>query len=639
MLVAGLALMVPVLVDSRRTLHRAMLLGGAILLGLRYIHWRATETIAPLGLTWDWAASWSLLGLEMAAIAGSISAFVMLSRTSDRSSEATRNLGWWGEAPMPRVAILIATYNEEREVLERTIVGAQGLRHENKTIHILDDGKRDWLRDFCQGHEVDYIRRPDNRDAKAGNVNHALQVLAADPPDYVAVLDADFVPHRGFLSRTLALFHDSSVGLVQTPQHFFNPDPIQHNLNLSRSYPDEQRFFFDTMQASRDAWDIAFCCGTSSIVRWQALQDIGGLPTESVTEDFMLTVVLQNAGWRTVYLNEALTEGLAPEGLKEYITQRTRWCLGMMQIAHSRVGPFSRSALRLRDRWSVLDAGIYWLTTFPFRIAALAYPLFYWYFNIIVVDARVPDVISFFGVYYLWTLVALNHLSRGNIVPLINDVSQLVGAFQITRAALTGLFHPHGHPFKVTAKGGDRSKIQVQWRLMAPFIVLLILTVIGLLLGLVFDRFAFFDAGDGKAVVLFWTLYNVFVLLLTLVVCIELPRREQHVADAPEIAQLVTDGATRQVWLVQLTTTDVRIRGLELPAGSQVTLRIADVGDVDATSLGLEGDGCRLQLLTTPEQANALMLRLYSEDNEPGIAGARMSMLIRDLSRRFASSR
>lgn len=68
------------------------------------------------------------------------------------------------------------------------------------------------------------MRRPDNKGSKAGNINHCLDRLAEDPipPDFVAVLDADFVPHRGFISRCLALFHDPDVGLVQTPQHFFN---------------------------------------------------------------------------------------------------------------------------------------------------------------------------------------------------------------------------------------------------------------------------------------------------------------------------------------------------------------------------------------------------------------------------------
>ena len=635
-LVGGLALLVPLVADPRRDRHRIVILTGASLLGLRYLWWRMTETLAPFGLTWDCLASWALMALETAAVLGSISAFAILSRTRSRSEEADTHRAWWGgEERAPRVAILIATYNEEQEVLARTITGALGLRHDNKTVHILDDGRREWLRDYCARRGIDYITRPDGRHAKAGNINNALERLKADPPDFVAVLDADFVPHRGFLSRTLALFHEPTVGLVQTPQHFFNADPIQHNLNLTRSYPDEQRFFFDTIQASRDAWDIAFCCGTSSIVRWEALMEIGGMPTESVTEDFMLTVVLQNAGWRTAYLNEALTEGLAPEGLKEYITQRGRWCLGMMQIARSHVGPFSRSKLRLRDRWSVLDAGIYWLTTFPFRIAALVFPLLYWYFDIIVVDARVADVISYFGVYYLWTLTALNFIAKGAVVPIINDVSQLVGAFQISRAAIVGLFKPHGHPFKVTAKGGDRSKVQVQWSIALPFLLILALTVTGLLLGIASDRFASFEAGDGKTVVLFWTLYNVAVLLLTLVVCVELPRHEHHVADAPERAEIVA-GGRGPVWLVGLTSTEARLRGVEIAEGREITLNIAEVGEVAAVSLGTDPDGTRVQLLTTPEEAEALDLKFYAKDNVPGIAGAQMVSLARDLARRLA---
>lgn len=352
----------------------------------------------------------------------------------------------------------------------------------------------------------------------------------------------------------------------------------------------------------------------------------------------MLTIVLQAGGWRTVYLNEALTEGLAPEGLKEYISQRARWCLGMMQIARSSYGPLSRAAIRLRDRWSILDATAYWLTTFPFRIGALVFPLLYWYFDILVVDATVPDVISYFGVYYLWTMAVLNVLSRGNVVPFINDVSQLIGAPQIARAAIVGLLRPHGHPFKVTAKGGDRSHIQVQWRLMAPFAVLLTLTIAGLLLGIVFDRFAYFDAGDGKTVVLFWTIYNVFVLVLTIIVCVELPRREQHVADRPERAELV-DHQVQGVWIVGLTTTNTRIRGVELPEGHRVALRIPGVGEVAATSLGAIGDGSLLQFHTTLEQAEALHLRLFAEDNVPGISGALMNALIRDLAHRLTFTR
>jgi cellulose synthase (UDP-forming) len=637
--VAGAGLILPYVVDPTKRLHRSVLLGIAFLLALRYAWWRATETLAPWGLTADMAASWSLFALEFQALVGSLSAYLILSRVRHRSAEADAHLGWWGNERTPRVAILIATYNEELEVLERTIVGAKSLRHPEKEVLVLDDGRRDWLRDYCATHGVRYVRRPDNKDAKAGNINHALTLLSNDPapPDFVAVLDADFVPHRGFLSRSLALFHDPEVGLVQTPQHFFNADPIQHNLGISRSYPDEQRFFFDHMQPSRDGWDIAFCCGTSSIVRWQALRQIGGLPTESVTEDFLLTLSLRNAGWKTVYLEEPLTEGLAPEGLKEYVTQRARWCLGLMQIVRSSLGPFRKSNLRLRDRWSVVDSLFYWLTTFPFRLAAVVYPLFYWYFDVTVVDARLPDVITYFGCFFVWSLVVLNLLSQGMVVPILNDVSHLIGAIPISRAAFTGLLKPRGHPFKVTAKGGDRSRVVVQWRMMAPFAILFALTFVGLILGIVSDRFAYNDAADGKWVVLFWTVYNLVVLTVTVVACIELPRREKHVADAPERAIFVSGGKPRRLWITSLTADTVRVRGYRYRMGDRGIIRIRGVGDVEAYVIAETEDGARLHLVTNEEQREAMYLKFYADDETaPGIARVRTGAMIEDLARRFS---
>lgn len=638
-LIAGLALILPLFIRRETPWHRAVLMGIAALLAFRYGYWRATETLAPPGLTVSCIASWSLFALEALSLIGSMSAFTMMSRIRERSEEATANLGWWGKGPVPRVAVMIATYNEELEVLERTIIGAKSLRHPNTEVMILDDGRRDWLRDYCETQKVRYVRRPDNKGSKAGNINHALALVDTDPvpPDFVAVLDADFVPHRGFLSRSLALFHDPKVGLVQTPQHFFNPDPIQHNLGLDRSYPDEQRFFFDHMQPARDGWGIAFCCGTSSVARMAAVREIGGFPTESITEDFMLTLDLQNAGWKSVYLNEALTEGLAPEGLKEYVTQRARWCLGLMQIARSRLGPFAKNNLRIRDRWSVLDSVFYWITTFPFRLASVVYPLLYWYFNVTVVDATVADVIDYFGCYYLWVIISLNLMSRGLIVPIANDVSQLIGAIPISRAAIVGLIKPHGHPFSVTAKGGDRSKVVVQWAMMRPFLILFVLTLVGVVIGMVSDRFAYYDAGDGKAVVLFWTLYNLVLLFVALIVCVELPRQESHVTDQPERSGFVHEGRVVPVWITGLTRDTVRIRGHRFRVGDRGFLRIQDVGLVEAYVMAGTSDGARLKITPDEKQYEALNLRFYAEDNTPGITSVRLGVMLRDAARRLTT--
>lgn len=627
--VFGLALVSSATLDRTKTAHRSILFFVSGILTCRYLFWRATETLAPAAFTLECLFSWSFFALEAAAGLSSLSAFLILSRTRSRSMEADQNLGWWGES-LPRVAILIATYNEDRSVLERTIIGARSSGHANCTVLVLDDGRRDWLRDFCQTQGVRYVRRPDNKGSKAGNINHALSLLERDaaPPDFVAVLDADFVPHVDFVPRALALFRQADVGLVQTPQHFFNPDPIQHNLGLSRSYPDEQRFFFDHLQPSRDAWGIAFCCGTSSVIRWQALEEIGGFPTESITEDFMLTLVLQEAGYKTLYLNEALTEGLAPEGLKEYVTQRARWCLGLMQIARSRLGPLGRNGLRLRDRWSVADSVIFWLSTFSFRLAAVTFPLLYWFFNITVVDAAVPDIITYFTPYYMWVLFSLNFVSGGLIVPVVNDVSQLLGAIPITRAAVVGLIRPKGHPFSVTAKGGDRTKVVIQWRLMMPFLILFVATVAGLVIGIFVDSYAFNDAGDGKVVILFWTIYNLLILSVTLAVCVELPRAEQHLADHPERCVILYEGRLRRVWLTDLTQGTARIRGVSMKVGAPLEIKFRDLGDMPAHVLDATGDGSLLSLNLSDMQYERLLKRLYVEGVVPSITSTRLSAII-----------
>lgn len=637
LLVFGVGIILPYWVDVTNNWHRSILLGFGFLLAIRYIWWRGTETLAPPGLTLDMAASWSFYALEFLALMGSISAFVIMSRVRIRSDEADAHAQWWGDSE-PRVAILIATYNEDLEVLERTIIGARSLRHRNKEVVVLDDSRRDWLRDYCAQQQVRYIRRPDNKGSKAGNINHALDRLAEDPvtPDFIAVLDADFVPHRGFIGRSLALFHDPSVALVQTPQHFFNADPIQHNLGISHSYPDEQRFFFDHMQPSRDAWGIAICCGTSSICRWSALRDLGGFPTESVTEDFMLTLAFQNRGLKTVYLSEPLTEGLAPEGLKEYVTQRARWCLGLMQIARSSLGPLSKSNLRIRDRWSVIDSIFFWMTSFPFRIAVIVYPLLYWFFSIIVVDAALPEVITYFGCYFIWSFMVLRALMPGMFVPILHDVSQLIGAIAISRAAFVGMFRPKGHPFSVTAKGGDRTKVTVQWNLMAPFLVLLALTLLGLILGIVSDNFAFFDAGDGKWVVIFWTIYNVFVLALTVLSCVELPRRERHIADLPDRAVFIVRGDIRRQWISAMNIEEARLRGKVYPVGTNAHLRIDKIGDIAVEVIAETVDGNRVVLLPTAEQREALMIRFYAEGAAPGTARAQVGGILAGIGRRLS---
>ncbi len=228
--------------DRNNTLARTIAIGVCLFLGWRYMLWRITDTLPPLSEPLDFAVGAIFTFVEMLSMLGTTVALFFLTRTKDRTPEADADVKWLKALPeQPLVDVLVCTYNEEEAILERTIIGALGINYPRYRLWVCDDGKRPWLKAMCERHSCGYITRLDNRHAKAGNINNALKHLAAltEQPEFVSILDADFVAKSEFLTRTVALMREPDVGVVQTPQHFFNPDPIQTNLNLVRVWPDE----------------------------------------------------------------------------------------------------------------------------------------------------------------------------------------------------------------------------------------------------------------------------------------------------------------------------------------------------------------------------------------------------------------
>jgi cellulose synthase (UDP-forming) len=310
-LTMGVFLVATALARKDNAAIRFGLIAFSLLLLWRYLWWRATQTLSGADWSIDYVFGTAFFVVELLVALNATTMWIVLTRTSSRSRSADRGASWVAQSA-PLVDVLICTYNEEREILERTINGAKAIHYRNYRLWVLDDGRRPWLEELCAEKACMYLARHDGAHAKAGNINHALRHIAQlqDRPDFIAVLDADFVPFPQFLNRVLALCADNSIGLVQTPQHFFNPDPIQSNLAIGRVFPDEQRFFFDALMPAKDAWGQAFCCGTSCVIRFSALEKIEFFPTSSVTEDFLLSARLAQHGYRTVYLNERLSVGL-----------------------------------------------------------------------------------------------------------------------------------------------------------------------------------------------------------------------------------------------------------------------------------------------------------------------------------------
>jgi cellulose synthase (UDP-forming) len=480
----------------------------SLLLTWNYLLWRLTQTIPSSDSFWDCSLGIGFFAAELlTAIGGSIT-WVLLSRSCSRSATVEANTPWLAQT-QPFVDVLICTYNEDRAILERTIIGATSMKYPNFRVWVLDDGRRDWLVDLCAQKNCHYITRPDNSHAKAGNINHAIRHIAKldVAPDFIAILDADFVPFSNLISRALCLFKDPTVGVVQTPQHFFNPDPIQNNLAITEVFPDEQRFFFDILMPAKDAWEVAFCCGTSSVIRFSALHEIGGFPTDSVTEDFLLTVRLRERGYKTLYLNEKLSAGLAPEGIHEYATQRLRWCLGLVQICRGASSPFRLgNKLPLAFRISLIETFLYWGTSFLFRMFSMLAPALFLLFDIRMVQANLSDAVAHFAPMVITQIAVTAWLSGGRALPIIADVYQILIAPEVVRVVIFALIRPHGHKFKVTAKGIHHQGLNVHWQLLCRFLVLASFTILGLIKVFAFDHTDLM--ADGGAINVFWAWYK-----------------------------------------------------------------------------------------------------------------------------------
>jgi cellulose synthase (UDP-forming) len=202
-------------VGRDNTIARSALIGFTLLLTWRYLFWRATDTVPPFGLSADWLCGIIFVAAEILTGIGTTITWIILSRSSSRSQVATANTPWLLQE-RPLVDVLICTYDEDQPILERTIIGATAIDYPNFRVWVLDDGRREWLRQMCHQKGCYYLQRSDNLHAKAGNINNALQHLAnlAEPPEFIAVLDADFVPFNNFLSRTVCLFKDATIGIV-----------------------------------------------------------------------------------------------------------------------------------------------------------------------------------------------------------------------------------------------------------------------------------------------------------------------------------------------------------------------------------------------------------------------------------------
>src|SRR3954468_22736824 len=180
----------------------------------RYLFWRLGTTLAS-DWSFDAVLSGLLLAAELYACAMLLLAYAQsIAGLRRKPLPLPKDLAKW-----PSVDVFIPTYNEPLDVVRATVLAAAAIDWPRDRLHvwILDDGRRSAFRSFAAEAGVGYLTREGNAHAKAGNLNHALQVTTGE---YVAIFDCDHVPVRSFLQVTTGwLVRDPRLAVVQTPHH------------------------------------------------------------------------------------------------------------------------------------------------------------------------------------------------------------------------------------------------------------------------------------------------------------------------------------------------------------------------------------------------------------------------------------
>lgn len=538
----------------------------AITTSTRYLWWRYSDTLNfgdPLALVLGIGL---LLAETYAWLVLILGFFQPINPLQRKPIALSKDTSSW-----PTVDIYIPTYNEPLDVVKPTTIAAQSIDWpaDKLNIYILDDGKRPEFAEFAKQIGVGYLTRPDNKHAKAGNMNHAMKVTNGD---YIAIFDCDHIPARSFLQMTMGQFiNDSKVCLVQTPHHFFSADPFERNLKNHRKIPNENMLFYGLIQDGNDMWDATFFCGSCAVLRRSALEEIGGFAVETVTEDAHTALRMQRAGYKTTYINIPQAAGLATDSLSAHVGQRIRWARGMAQIFRLD-NPLLGKGLSIAQRVCYLNAMLHFLSGIP-RIVFLTAPLALIYFNAQIIYAPFIAIFLYIVPTLLQVKMTNSRIQGKYRYSFWGEVYESVLAWYILKPTTVALINPNKGKFNVTEKGGLNKSEHYDWIISKPYILLLLINVIGMAYGL--SRLLFGDSSHIGVLLIsmLWASYNIIILGAAVAVAAEAKQvRSSHRVKANFPAAIrLANGRT-----IKVRVTDYSNNGVGIDTGHNHLCQVND---------------------------------------------------------------
>jgi cellulose synthase (UDP-forming) len=585
-----------------RRWSRAVVAGILLALTVRYVLWRLLSTLNladPLNGT----LSIVLFVGEMVMLTSTTIQVLLLLNIRDRTPQADRlsqavRVGLYN----PSVDIFVPTFDEPSFILRRTVIGCQAIDYPHKRVYLLDDTRRPEIRALAEELGCEYLTRSDNQHAKAGNLNHAIARTRAE---FIAVFDADFVPTKNFLTRTIGFFQEPKVALVQTPQSFYNTDPIARNLGLENVLTPEEEVFYRQIQPMRDGAGSVICSGTSFVVRRQALEDMGGFVTDSLSEDYFTGIRLAARGHQLVYLNEKLSAGLAAENITTHAMQRLRWARGTLQAFFIEANPLTIPGLSPLQRLGHLEGLLNWFTSLP-RILFLLMPLAYSFLGVIPLQANAREILYFFVPYYFVQIAVFGWLNERSRAALLSDIYALVLVFPLAITVIQVMLRPFAKGFNVTPKGTSSDRFSVNWGLAWPLMLVFGLSAVSLWrnLGMYIVKSNWASQASSPTVAeqlkglelgWIWSGFNLLVLGIALLILIDVPRPDAHAwFDLRRVVRLTFYPHTPQASTWWGTTTFISEVGLEV-AVTEGGLPSLSAGETLPVALEISEIGLQLQ--------------------------------------------
>jgi len=521
----------------------------------------------------------------------------------------------------PHVDILIPTYNEPLALVRYTALAANNIDYPPEKLHvyILDDGTREEFKEFALEAGVGYITRVEHNHAKAGNINHALTKMRSP---YVAIFDCDHVPTRSFLQMTLGwVLADPLLAMVQTPHHFYSPDPFERNLLQYKTIPNEAELFYGIVQDGNDLWNATFFCGSCALLRRSALDEVGGIAVETVTEDAHTSLRMQKLGYNTAYINIPQAAGLATETLAAHVGQRIRWARGMIQIFRTD-NPMFGGKLKFTQRLCYFNAMAHFLYAVP-RLVFLLSPLVYLLLGRTIIPGYWVAILAYALPHLVLASLTNSRIQGRHRHSFWNEIYEAVLAPYILLPTLLAFVNPKLGKFNVTDKGSTLATTRFDKRIATPTRWLLLLNFIGAL-AVPYRLFVADPQHPGAVIMnLVWVIFNIVILGVAAAVAHEQKQRRESVRIEAriQVALELPDG--RQM---DGMTNDMSVGGASIRVaqdsvfllGEKLKVSFPEIAGDESSALSAEVAGIgrgevrlAFQLPTIPEQ-ETLTRALYS---------------------------